>query len=108
MQMQAQFAQQHAQARHGYYIGGPRAGPDAFKLTSTLDKCTPPRAKTTKPKLFPRPRSSIAIQIHRGYCLSDTDVETTRKVKATKKAAAAKEGQGDGDGHGDGRRRFWI
>jgi hypothetical protein len=38
--MQAQFAQQHAQARHGYYIGGPRAGPDAFKLTSTLDKCT--------------------------------------------------------------------
>jgi PAS domain S-box-containing protein len=92
-QMQAQFAQQQAQAQA---TATASAAPVPVQTSSSsLPRSTdaPPakRAKTIKkPKAVPKTKVVKSDTTTAGIVsASDTDVETNRKVKATKKAAAA-------------------
>jgi hypothetical protein len=67
---------------HGYYIGGSRAGPDVFKLTSTLDKCTPAASQDYKAHIVPKTKVVNSDNHRVGIVsVSDTDVETTRRSR---------------------------
>lgn len=91
-QMQAQFAQHQAQAQA---TASASAAPVPVQTSSSsLPRSTgaPPvkRAKTIKkPKAVPKTKVAKSDSITGIVSASDTDVETNRKVKATKKAAAA-------------------